>query len=75
VAVANVAYTYARLEMAGKLLVQARLSYDLAKSRFDLGLTAIVDLEQADLNLTSAAMTESAAKREYLMQDAILKCQ
>jgi outer membrane protein len=72
VAIANVAYTYARLDMAGKLLVQARLSYDLAKSRFDLGLTAIVDLEQADLSRTSAAMTESAVRQDYLIQVAVL---
>jgi outer membrane protein len=58
--------------MAGKLLVQAGLSYDLAKSRFDLGLTSIVDLEQADLSRTSASMTESAVKQDYLIQLAVL---
>jgi outer membrane protein len=72
VAIANVTYTYARLDMAGKLLVQAGLSYDLAKSRFDLGLTSIVDLEQADLSRTSASMTESAVKQDYLIQLAVL---
>jgi outer membrane protein len=72
VAIANVTYTYARLDMAGKLLAQARLSYDLAKSRFDLGLTSIVDLEQADLSRTSAAMTESTVKQDYLIQVAVL---
>ena len=63
---------YTSLDMAGKLLVQAGLSYDLAKSRFDLGLTSIVDLEQADLSRTSASMTESAVKQDYLIQLAVL---
>ena len=72
VAIANVTYTHVRLEMAAKLLVQARLSYDLAKSRFDLGLSSIVDLEQADLSRTGAAMTESTAKQDYLIQISVL---
>ena len=72
VALASTTYTYARLDMAKKLLAQAALSYDLAKSRFDLGLTSIVDLNQADLNRTDAAMTESTAKQDYLIQVAIL---
>lgn len=72
VALANISYTYARLAMSGKLLEQAVLSYDLAKSRFDLGLTSIVELNQADLNRTSAALTESTAKQDYLIQQAIL---
>ncbi len=73
VALANITYTYARLDMAKRLLTQAALSYDLARSRFDIGLTSIVDLNQADLNRTAAAMTESTAKQEYLIQVAILK--
>jgi outer membrane protein len=72
VALAGTTYTYARLDMAKKLMTQAALSYDLAKSRFDLGLTSIVDLNQADLNRTDAAMTESTAKQEYLIKVAIL---
>jgi len=72
VALASSGYTYARLDMAGKLLAQALLSYDLAKSRFDLGLTSIVDLNQADLNRTAAAMTESTARQDYQIQAAIL---
>lgn len=72
VAMSNRTYTYARLAMAGRLLAQASLAYDLAKSRFDLGLSSIVDLNQADLNRTSAALTESTDKQDYLIQQAIL---
>jgi hypothetical protein len=52
--------------MAKKHFTQASLLYDLAKSRFDISLTSIVNPNQADLNPTEPAMTESTAKQDYL---------
>ena len=46
---------YDRLGLTAQLLDQAKLALDLAQSRYDLGLGSIVELSQAQLNLTSRA--------------------
>jgi len=37
----------------------------LAQSRYDLGLSSIVELSQAQLNLTSAQIESARAKYDY----------
>jgi outer membrane protein len=72
VALSNRDYLYARLTMVQQLLEQASRTFDLARARFDLGLASIVDLNQADLAKTDAAMTRTLAQQEYLIEQAIL---
>jgi outer membrane protein len=48
-----------------QLLDQAGMGLDLAQSRYDLGLGSIVELSQAQLNLTSAEIANTAAKYDY----------
>ena len=51
---------YQRLDVTAELLRQAALAQDLAQGRYDLGLSTIVELTQAQLNVTSAASKTSA---------------
>ncbi len=54
-----------RVGLTAELLKQADLALSLAQSRYELGLSSIVELSQAQLNLTSAQIANTAAKYEY----------
>ncbi len=75
VAFLNASTAWQRLSVTQELLNQATLSRDLAQSRYDLGLSSIVELSQAQLNLTSAQITNVQAKFDYALQRAILDYQ
>jgi outer membrane protein len=64
-----------RLHISEQLLSQARLSYSLAKPRYDFGMTSMVELSQAQLNVTAAEIEQASAKYEYQIQRAILDYQ
>jgi outer membrane protein len=72
VAVADVRYASERLDLVGKLLAEVSKTMDLAQTKFNLGLISVVDLSQAELNRTDAAMTASAAKQDLLLKLATL---
>ena len=61
--------------MTARLLDQANRSLRLAQSRYDLGLGSIVELNQAQLNKTSAEITNAGARYEYQIQRAVLEYQ
>ena len=65
VAYLNASTAYDRVGLTGQLLKQAQLSLDLAQSRYDLGLSAIIELSQAQLNLTSAQIAAASARYDY----------
>jgi outer membrane protein len=48
---------------------------DLARGRYDLGLSSIVELSQAQLNLTSAQIANTTAQYDYQTERAILDYQ
>jgi outer membrane protein len=54
-----------RLRIARQLFDNARRSSDLAKARYDNGLSSIVEYNQAQLNLISAEITYTNTKYEY----------
>jgi outer membrane protein len=54
-----------RMTLTQELLAQAEQALDLAQTRFDAGLGSIVELSQAQLNLTSAQIGNTAAKYDY----------
>jgi outer membrane protein len=54
-----------KITLTQQLLTQAKLALDLAQSRYDLGLSAIVELSQAQLNLTSAQIADTDARYAY----------
>jgi len=66
---------FRRLDVTARLLDQANRSLRLAQSRYDLGLGSIVELNQAQLNKTSAEITNAGAKYEYQIQRAVLAYQ
>jgi outer membrane protein len=64
-----------RLALTADLLAQANLALDLAQTRYNLGLSSIVELSQAQLQKTSAEIGAASAKYEYDLQRAVLDFQ
>ena len=75
VAFLNANTAYDRVGLTAQLLDQASLALDLAQSRYDLGLGSIVELSQAQLNLTSAQIANSSARFEYQNQRSVVEYQ
>jgi outer membrane protein len=70
IAYLNASTAFERLSLTAQLLDQARLALDLAQRRYDLGLGSIVELSQAQLNVTAAEIAGSSAQFEYQAQRA-----
>jgi len=66
---------FQRLAVTDQLLDQASLALDLAQARYKLGLGSIVELSQAQLNLTQAQIEQASAKYDYQIQRALLDYQ
>ncbi|MCX6623264.1 MAG: TolC family protein [Acidobacteria bacterium] len=75
VALLNANTAWQRVGLTGELLTQARQALDLAQSRYDLGLGSIVELSQAQLNVTSAEIQNSGARYDYQLQRSVLRYQ
>ena len=63
---------YQRLDLTAQILDQARQALELADARYKLGLSSIVELEQAQLNETQASIDQASAKYEYAAKTASL---
>jgi outer membrane protein len=57
-----------RISLTDELLKQAQLALDQAQSRYEFGLSSIVELSQAQLNLTSAQIGAASARFDYQAQ-------
>jgi outer membrane protein len=66
---------FQRIGLTDQLLAQANLAMDLAQSRYDLGLSSIVELGQAQLNKTSAEIQNLTSRYDFQIQSAVLKFQ
>jgi outer membrane protein len=75
VAFLNATTAQDRLALTAQLLQQAQLALDLAQTRYNLGLSSIVELSQAQLNLTSAEIASASAKYDYQTQRSELDFQ
>ena len=75
VAYLNAVTGYERLSLTQKLLEQAQLALDLSQSRYNLGLSSIVELSQAQLNLTSAQIAVANARYDYQTEWSALQYQ
>ncbi len=64
---------FQRLDVTAQFVRQAALALDLAKGRYDLGLSSIVELTQAQLNLTQAEIENLSAKYDYQTEYAVLQ--
>jgi outer membrane protein len=71
----NVISAYQRLSLTQQLLDQTTQAYDLAKGRYQLGLSSIIELSQAQLNLTEAQVEQVSAQFDYESQTANLNYQ
>jgi outer membrane protein len=75
VAYLNAKTAHERVGLTDQLLRQAQLALDLARGRYDLGLSSIVELSQAQLNLTGAQIGVASARYDYQASRAILDYQ
>jgi outer membrane protein len=75
VAYLNATTAQDRLALTVQLLQQAQLAMDLSQSRYDLGLGSIVELSQAQLNVTSAQIANATAQYDYQTQRVIVDYQ
>ena len=66
---------YQRLDLTTQLLTQASDALELATARYNLGLSSIVELTQAQLNHTRAELEQAAARYEYQIRSATLRYQ
>jgi outer membrane protein len=56
---------FQRLSVTQQLLSQATQALDLAQQRYKLGLSSIIELSQAQLNMTQAEITQASSKYDY----------
>lgn len=75
VAYLNAQTAYERVGLTDQLLQQARLSLDLSQTRYNIGLSSIIELSQAQLNLTSAQIANASARFDYAAQNAVVQYQ
>jgi len=54
-----------RVTVTAELMQEANTALDLAKTRYNLGLSSIVELSQAELQQTEAAISNANAKSQY----------
>jgi outer membrane protein len=63
---------FRRLDVTARLVAEANEALRLAQARYDNALGSIVELNQAQLNQTSAEIAAASAKYEYLSRRAAL---
>jgi outer membrane protein len=69
----NATTAYQRIPVTLELVTQATLAQDLAQGRYDLGLASIVELTQAQLNVTQAQIENVGAQYDYQSAYAFLQ--
>jgi outer membrane protein len=70
---ATASTAFQRLDVSAQFLRQATMSLSLAQGRYDIGLASIVELTQAQLNLTQAEIENLSAKYDYQVRNAMLQ--
>ncbi len=63
---------FRRLDVTARMVAEANEALRLAQARYDNALGSIVELNQAQLNQTSAEIAAASAKYEYLSRRAAL---
>jgi outer membrane protein len=66
---------YQRIGVTAELVKQSNMALQLAQTRYQLGLSSIVELSQAELEQTSAAISNTNAEYEYRLAVATLDYQ
>jgi outer membrane protein len=73
VAWSNSQTAYHQLDVTAELLREATMALDLAQGRYNLGLSSILELTQAQLSLTQAEVENLNAKYDYQRLYAVLQ--
>ena len=71
----DVQTAFQRLGLTDQLVAQATDALDLAQQRYNLGLSSIVELTQAQLNETRARIEQATARYDYQERNAVLRFQ
>ena len=71
----NVNNAVQQLQTTEDLMRTAAEAFDLAQARYQTGISSIVELSQAQLNLTSAQIAEASARYNVLIQQSNLNYQ
>jgi outer membrane protein len=71
----NAITAYNRINVSQQFLKQANLAIDLSQTRYNLGLSSIVELSQAQLQQTQAQIQYAAAKYQYRIAQSVLRYQ
>jgi outer membrane protein len=66
---------YERVDLTDQLLTQAKDALDLAQQRYNMGLSSIVELTQAQLNETEAEIAQATARYDYQSKVSALRFQ
>jgi outer membrane protein len=69
----NANAAFARLTVTQQLVSQANLALDLAQTRYNMGLSSIVELSQAQLQQTQAQITNAEAAYDFRLAAAVLR--
>jgi outer membrane protein len=65
VAWAQAAGAFDRLDLTTRIVAEASQAQSLAQSRYDLGLSSVIELSQAQLAATEAQIADVSARYEY----------
>jgi outer membrane protein len=71
----NASTAFDRVNVSEQLLAQANQALDLAQTRYQLGLSSIVELSQAQLQQTQAEIGNAQAGYEYRLALSVLRYQ
>ena len=71
----DVRYASERLRLTENLVTSARQTFELAQARYRTGSSSIVELSQAQLNLTGAEIAHATARYEFQTKESILDYQ
>jgi outer membrane protein len=71
----NAQTSFQRVTVTGELLRQANLALSLSETRYQLGLSSIVELSQAQLQQTQAAISDANARSQYNFAMAAVRFQ
>ena len=66
---------YQRVDLTNQLLAQASDALELAQARYNLGLSSIVELTQAQLNKTQAEIDQATVRYDFQARTAVLRFQ
>jgi outer membrane protein len=71
----NADNAFERLRIATRLVETSTRAFQLSRNRYDLGISSIVELNQAQLSLLSAQIAQANAQYEFLLQRSVLNYQ